>query len=159
MQHSIFSSFSSRLFAIGCLFALAAATACSSNTDGGGSGGSGGGGNNTGGNANTGGAGGSAATCESRVMAANDLVNAAIAANQSCTADSDCTLIFHETKCSGSCQVSVNMAGVSAVQMAVDNANAMYCDTFQQDGCPYATPSCALITAVCLNNKCDFIMP
>lgn len=134
--------------------------ACSDTGDGGGSGGggsnSGGGGNNSGGAGNTGGAGG-AATCQSRLMAAGDLVDAAIMQNLSCMADADCVLTWPETKCAGACPIVVNMQGVSAVEMAIADANAMYCNTYQQDGCPYATPSCALIMPVCQNNKCDFI--
>lgn len=132
------------------------AIACSGEVDGGGSGGgAGSGGNNMGGGSNSGGAGG-APSCQSRVMAAGDLVNTAVMQNLSCMMDSDCTLVWPETKCAGACPIVVNNQGVSAVQMAIAQANATYCDTYQQDGCPYATPSCALITPVCKNNLCDF---
>ena len=79
-------------------------------------------------------------TCEERVNESNAYINAALEENLNCTVDTDCTTITPNTDCRGTCPVPVAVEGVEEVEAAIDYANQTSCDTYIEDGCPYAIP-------------------
>ncbi len=93
-------------------------------------------------------------SCEERVAAANDYVSSVVAENLDCRTDSDCTTVGIGTDCMGMCPVPVSVDGVDEVLAAVAYANATWCENYIEDGCPYATPSCAAFDPVCENGQC-----
>ena len=93
-------------------------------------------------------------TCQERAEAATDYVYSAVEENLACTTDSDCTTVVPSTDCMGACPVPVSVDGLDAVLEAIDYANATWCDTYAEDGCPYATPDCLWFVPVCENGIC-----
>ena len=93
-------------------------------------------------------------TCEERVEASNDYIWSVIDENLSCEMSSDCTTVNPGTGCMGACPVPINLEGVDAVLEAVQYANAIWCEDFMSDGCPYATPSCLAFEPICEAGIC-----
>lgn len=92
--------------------------------------------------------------CTTRRNTANNAVDTAIKANLACSSDADCTLVFKGTQCAGACQAAVNKTGEAAVKAVIADVNATICNNYRQDGCPYASPSCAPVTAKCVQQQC-----
>jgi len=102
---------------------------------------------------------GSNLTCDERLEGATKEWSDVRDANLTCTADADCALVFTATACRGACQVAVSASGAAALEAAVKSADGEYCSSFQADGCPFATPKCALGEAWCNAGSCDVRYP
>jgi hypothetical protein len=149
----LYSSFRSAIPFMLAVVLLQVMPGCGANVEEG-SGGSGGTGNGTasaagttsGGSGTSTGSGGlpdGGLSCEERAMAARQAVVAVAQAHASCATDADCTSVDISTDCGGDCPYPVNWGGGAAVQAAVADVNAGVCKGYQDDGCPYASPSCA----------------
>ena len=93
-------------------------------------------------------------SCSEAETAATAAAGAARSAFAACSSDDDCVLAGGGTDCSGDCPASVNdAAGYTAAlaQISLD-----YCDGYQPM-CPYSTPDCADVEAVCgADGSCTF---
>jgi hypothetical protein len=69
-------------------------------------------------------------------------------ATQGCLKDSDCSLTRAETRCYGTCPVSILTVHASAVAAAVQSLDDALCTSFRKQ-CPYMTPGCARSQAFC----------
>lgn len=99
------------------------------------------------------------ATCDARLADAAAHWSSVREANLACAVDAECALAFTGTQCRGACQVSVNAAGAPLLEGAVKEADAQFCSSYQSDGCPFATPKCALGEAFCNAGACDVRYP
>lgn len=93
-------------------------------------------------------------TCGERVQKSNAEIKAVADENVACEKDEECTTIGFGTDCVGGCPMAVAKSGVSAVQAAIDEANGKYCQSYQEDGCPYMTPGCLAPEPACRNKQC-----
>lgn len=93
--------------------------------------------------------------CDERVLKANNLVDAAVEANNSCRVDADCVAINLSTDCYGTCSGSVAASGADEVRDAINEANHEHCSGYVDDGCPFMTPECLAVEAVCKAGTCD----
>ena len=93
--------------------------------------------------------------CDERVLKANNLVDAAVEANNSCRVDADCVAINLSTDCYGTCSGSVAATGADELRDAINEANRKHCSGYVDDGCPFRTPECLAVEAVCKAGTCD----
>jgi len=94
-------------------------------------------------------------SCEDRLSFAREAMDTVVRrANGACTTDADCITVFAETQCLGACQAPILGARLDAFRDAQDAINERACTDYAQDGCPYATPACLAVEAVCQQNRC-----
>lgn len=93
-------------------------------------------------------------SCDERLNRANDMIEAQRQQHLSCVENLDCTDVNPSTGCMGACPQPVNTTGKSAVESSIALADQTYCQNYQQDGCPYATPKCVQNAPFCDQNKC-----
>ncbi len=81
--------------------------------------------------------------CGEHSRPARDKVEAAIAANLTCSSDDDCQLLHIHTACFDACARPVAKAGREAVEQAMSAASDTECKAFVASGCKVIAPPCA----------------
>lgn len=98
-------------------------------------------------------------TCEERRESASLRVEAERVKHLECTQDSDCTIIDPSTQCGGRCPQPVLMNGLEPTRAVIEDVNETICKDYAAQGCPFATPGCAPIAAVCDAGRCTGTTP
>ena len=98
-------------------------------------------------------------SCDERLEKSSDEISSVLNESLSCQNSEDCTTVDIGTGCQGACPVAVARSGAQTVEETIENANNKYCQNYQEDGCSYVTPRCALWVPVCDNEKCDLVEP
>jgi hypothetical protein len=94
-------------------------------------------------------------SCEDRLEFARQTMDELVdAANGYCTVDADCTLVFAETQCRGACHAAILGDRLDAFRAGQEDINERACTHYVEDGCPYATPTCLAVDAVCDAGRC-----
>lgn len=98
-----------------------------------------------------------ASTCEDRLGFARETMDELVEAAQTrrgCTADSECTTVFAETRCFGACEVAIPTALVVDFRQAQAAIDQRVCTGYVTDGCSYSGPRCINVEAVCEQGRC-----
>ena len=94
--------------------------------------------------------------CAQQAKPASDKVNAAIEANQTCSADADCMTIAVHSTCFDACTTPIAKSGQAAVEQAISSVSQDECQAFAAVGCKVIIPPCAPPMApVCREGKCS----
>ncbi|WP_433933541.1 hypothetical protein AB3662_04215 [Sorangium cellulosum] len=94
--------------------------------------------------------------CEQRRAHASSQVERVRAAYRACATSADCTLVDTSTDCGGTCGEVVNRAGVQPMRRVISHLNATVCREHRRMDCPYGSPACLAIRAVCAGGACTF---
>lgn len=93
--------------------------------------------------------------CEERLSFARDTITDVITrANGECTQDRECALVFVDTHCQGACQAAILRSNLDAFDRAKQAIDERACTDYMADGCPYSTPRCLQVQAICEANRC-----
>ncbi len=97
--------------------------------------------------------------CEKRLRMSERRINRVIEKTRPCRADQECVRVETSTDCQGDCGAYVNAKYARRVQSFIDHVDERYCSTYQEDGCPYATPDCQLTVGACVRGLCTGVPP
>lgn len=92
--------------------------------------------------------------CRERVEKISRVIEKLVHVSSYCRADSDCTHIETSTGCGGTCGAFVNKYRADRVEHAIGRLDRAICSSYQEDGCPFATPSCLPLAPACREHRC-----
>lgn len=99
-----------------------------------------------------------ASSCEARLdFAQRTMGELTRAANGTCDSNADCELVFAETQCQGACQAPILASRMTAFRRSQEAINERVCTNYVEDGCPFSTPACLAVEAVCESNRCALV--
>ena len=98
-------------------------------------------------------------TCEERRESASRRVEMERVKHLECTQDGDCTIFDPSTQCGGQCPQPILMSGLELTRAVIEDVNETICKDYAAQGCPFATPGCALVVAVCDAGRCTGTPP
>ena len=82
------------------------------------------------------------------------MIDRLVARGARCREHDDCVQVQTTTRCRGTCGEVVNRRAARKIERAIARLDRKVCDTYQEDGCPFATPSCAPVVPACVENRC-----
>jgi len=92
--------------------------------------------------------------CQERVNKVRRFIENLVSHTNKCEQASDCVQIGTSTQCQGTCGEFVNKEYARRVSARIDWVDEEVCSTYQQDGCPFATPACLAVRPACVHNRC-----
>lgn len=95
--------------------------------------------------------------CAKRLRVSQRRIRRVIEKTRPCRADDECVAIDPSTECRGSCPAYVNGLYARRVQNFIDHVDERYCSGYQEDGCPYSTPSCQQTVGACVRGRCTAV--
>lgn len=94
-------------------------------------------------------------TCTEAHEAAREAIDAVLGDASKCEGDDECTVMFTDTRCQGSCQKAVSIYELDRVEEEISHISDSYCSDEKHDSlCGYTSPDRALATARCVNRAC-----
>ncbi len=94
------------------------------------------------------------AHCKQRVKRVTHRINQLVRRASRCHQSRECVRIDTTTECVGTCGAWVNQRYAEVVKRAIDQLDEKICSTYQEDGCPFATPACQLERGACVRGQC-----
>lgn len=88
-----------------------------------------------------------------------ELIRKMVDRSRRCVRDEDCRRVDTNTECFGTCGAFVNKKRASLVGRAMRYIDHKVCSTYQDDGCPYATPGCLFQQPACVGGVCTGVSP
>ncbi len=95
-----------------------------------------------------------APSCEERVRTVTRRIAQVVERTNACRVHSDCALVDTSTECLGTCGEWVNRRHERRVLRFVHRLDRRICSTFNEDGCPTATPACLFQRGLCIDGEC-----
>ncbi len=92
--------------------------------------------------------------CEQRARRVAKTIDRWVRRASECEVASDCTQIGTSTGCGGTCGAYVNEKFFDPLSKKIRWLDERVCSTYQEDGCPFATPACLPTRAACIENRC-----
>lgn len=71
-----------------------------------------------------------------------------------CESDEQCMRVDTSTGCQGACGEWISRMYVVPFDRRLDRIDRRVCGTYQDDGCPYATPGCIADRGACVRGRC-----
>ena len=93
-------------------------------------------------------------SCRERVKKVTYAIAELVEKGSYCRMDRDCVQIATSTECVGTCGAFVNKKYARSIQRNIWRLNRKVCGSYQEDGCPFATPACLATEPACVKNRC-----
>ncbi len=95
--------------------------------------------------------------CAQRLRMSQRRIHRVIEKTRPCRADNECAAIDPATGCQGACPAYVNRRYAERVQNFINHVDERYCTGYQEDGCPFSTPSCQQTVGACVRGQCTAV--
>ena len=94
------------------------------------------------------------AKCQKRLRTSDQRIDRIVEHSRACEGDQECVRVDTSTRCRGTCGVWVNARRTALVKNFTRHLDRRYCRTYQNDRCPFSTPSCVEEIGVCVAGVC-----
>ncbi len=97
-------------------------------------------------------------SCQDRVDEVTRRIGHIVKRASECRHHGDCVQIQTSTHCLGTCGAWVNAQHEHRVERIIDRIDRRTCRSFQDDGCPFATPACMFERGACVDGRCRGVL-
>lgn len=93
-------------------------------------------------------------SCQERVDEVTRRIGHIVKRASECRHHRECVQIQTSTRCMGTCGAWVNAHHEHRVERIISRIDRRICRSFQEDGCPFATPGCLFERGACVDGRC-----
>ncbi|MFQ5514050.1 MAG: hypothetical protein ACE5FG_06380 [Myxococcota bacterium] len=92
--------------------------------------------------------------CEERLRESSERIRLVVRLTNRCHDSRECVRINTSTRCRGTCGAWVNRRHADRARAKIRAIDELICASYQEDGCPFATPACLHERGVCVRGHC-----